>query len=139
MTLPIDACMRAATIQPKLTSCMPACVVSCSCSSSLKYDGNTVQLLTYQKLKRMSADEVRAASAALQGVIAGRLPAPPEGAPDEDVIIWILQVEVALAHGQDLRNTFGSPVDAVALGVPAEYIEGHEPTQPPTPQPSGAA
>jgi len=108
---------------------------------SLIYRNNVVPLFTYKKLKSMSDDELTACAKSLHDVVGPRLPPPPPETVGEDVVIWVLQVEVALAHGQDLRNGFGSPIDAASLGVPAQYIEGgDEPvSQLPTPQPSGAA
>lgn len=112
---------------------------------SLIFEGNRIPLLTYEQLNALSASDLASKSDFLTNVIGGaRLPPPPEDASDEARMIWILQVEVALAHGQNLRCAFGEPVTPELLGVPGKYIEGavDQPpaTEPPaTPQPSGAA
>ena len=92
---------------------------------SLRFEEHTIRLWKYQELENLPmADLNERATTLLTLIGAARLPALDiGGASHEETLIWILQVEVALAHGQGLRCAFGEPVDAAALGVPPHLID----------------
>ena len=92
---------------------------------SLRFEEHTIRLWKYQELEYLPmADLNERATTLLTLIGAARLPALDiGGASHEETLIWILQVEVALAHGQGLRCAFGEPVDAAALGVPPHLID----------------
>ena len=91
--------------------------------AEVTFEGKVYPLYNFGQLDRCNKASLKSRALDLcDGVGRDRLP-PLNYHNKEDMIVWILQVESALALGQGLRGPFGDQVTPLTLGMPKNYVE----------------
>jgi len=90
--------------------------------TEVMFEGRPYPLWNFGQLDRCNKPSLKSRALDLIDGI-GRERLPPLGHSKEDMIVWILQVESALALGQGLRGPFGDQVTPLTLGMPKNYVE----------------
>ena len=94
--------------------------------AEVTFEGKVYPLYNFGQLDRCNKASLKSRALDLcDGVGRDRLP-PLNYHNKEDMIVWILQVESALALGQGLRGPFGDQVTPLTLGMPKNYVEDNK-------------